>query len=180
MPSKSSIFRPCLPALAIAGVFVTGVSSLVQAQSMPGITVFSGIDRENQLSYYLDYGGIPSRPDRYHLKVPPRKMELAVSEFAVSYPESFTGTFDVDDVRVEVDGETVDIDEVVWDEENRLIRIYLTEPAPAASNVELVFSNMRNPRSSGMHYFNCLVVSPGDSTALLRYIGTWIISIGGV
>ena len=107
-------------------------------------------------------------------------MELAVSEFAVSYPESFTGSFDTDDIRIEVDGEEVALDEVVWDEDNRLIRLYPVEAVPAATEVELVFSNMRNPRSSGMHYFNCLVVSPGDSTALLRYIGTWIISIGGV
>jgi hypothetical protein len=179
MPSKKSTVRPYLAALAIAGCLATGLSSMVLAQTMPGITIFSGIDRENQLAYRLDFGGIPSRTDRYRLRISPRKMELAVSEFAVSYPVTYTGQFDPNRIRIDVDGQTVELDEVIWDQESRLIRIYPVEPVPAATQVEIVLSGVRNPRSVGTHYFNALVVSPGDTTALLRYVGTWIISIGG-
>ncbi|MFM6244668.1 MAG: DUF2808 domain-containing protein, partial [Dolichospermum sp.] len=40
----------------------------------------------------------------------------------------------------------------------------------------LVLSNVQNPSFGGVYYFNCRVLSPGD-VPLLRYIGTWIISI---
>jgi hypothetical protein len=47
---------------------------------------------------------------------------------------------------------------------------------PAGEQVEIVLSNVRNPPSGGMYYFNARVESPGD-VPLMRYIGTWVVGI---
>lgn len=103
-------------------------------------------------------------------------MRLAVSQFAISYPEHFKGTFDTKDIEVKVKGKSVGLDEVTWDKENRTIQIFSKEPVPAGNEVELILSNVRNPSSGGMFFFNCSVMSPGD-VPLMRYIGTWLVSI---
>jgi hypothetical protein len=72
----------------------------------------------------------------------------------------------------------VPLSEVKWDQENHIIQIYLQEPIKAGNKVELVFSNMKNPPFGGMYKFNCQVLSPGD-VPLPRYLGTWVLSIGG-
>jgi hypothetical protein len=177
MSSKGSSVRRLLSAFAATGFLVTGFSAASLAQGLPGLTIFSGVDREYQLGYRLDYDGIPNRFDRYRLRVPADKMELAVAQFAVSYPNTYRGTFDPDRIEIRIDGESIPLSEVTWDRENRLIEIYPEEPVPARTRVEIVFSNVRNPNFSGTHYFNCLVRSPGD-LPLLRYVGTWILSIG--
>jgi hypothetical protein len=41
----------------------------------------------------------------------------------------------------------------------------------------LVFSDVKNPPTGGMYYFNCEILSPGD-VPLRRYVGTWILNIG--
>jgi hypothetical protein len=166
-------------ALAIAGCFATGLTTAVVAQSGPGLTIFSGIDREYELGYHLDYEGISNRYDNYHLRVPADKLELAVSQFAVTYPDTYEVNFDVEDVeiRLEVDGESVPLDSVSWDVDNRIIEIFPTDPVPARSDVEIVLKDIRNPGGSGIHYFNCLIRSAGD-VPMLRYVGTWIINIG--
>jgi len=156
---------------------VTGFSTASLAQGLPGLTIFSGIDRENQLNYRLDFAGRPSMPDRYRLRIPARKMDLAVAQFAISYPDTYEGTFDPEEVEIRISGDSIPLDEVVWDQENRVINIYPVEPVPARTRVELVFSNVRNPRRGGTHYFNAMVRSPGD-LPMLRYVGTWIVSIG--
>ncbi|GAB4374420.1 MAG: DUF2808 domain-containing protein [Elainellaceae cyanobacterium] len=142
-----------------------------------GLTIFSGVERENQLSYSLDYFGRPGARDRYRLRIPRDKMEVAVSEFFVNYPDTYRGEFDPDAVRLEANGDVVALDDVIWDEENRVIQIYPSEPVPANTRVEIVMSNVRNPNRVGTHYFNALVLSPGD-VPLRRYVGTWILSIG--
>lgn len=179
MPSQSSQFSRLLSALAIAGCVVTAVPVAALAQGLPGLTIFSGVDREYQLNYLLDNEGRTSRRDRYHLRIPADKMSLAVDQFTVSYPDTYEGRFDADEVEIVVGGEDISLDEVIWDEENRVIEIYPTEPVPAGTRVDIVLSNVRNPRTPGIHYFNALVRSPGDNLPLLRYVGTWILSIGG-
>ncbi|NJO40512.1 MAG: DUF2808 domain-containing protein [Cyanobacteria bacterium CRU_2_1] len=163
-------------ALAVSSCLLTGLALPVLAQGTPGLTIFSGVERENQLGYYLDYDGRPGVRDRYRLRIPADKMETAVSEFFVNYPDTYRGRFDPDSVRLEVDGDEVSLDEVVWDQENRVIQIYPTEPVPADTRIEIVLSNVRNPNRPGMHYFNALVIAPGD-VPLRRYVGTWILSI---
>lgn len=177
MSSKGSSIRRLLSVFAAAGCLVTGFSAVGLAQGTPGLTIFSGVDRQYQLGYRLDYDGEPNRFDRYRFRVPADKMELAVAQFAITYPDTYRGTFDPDEIEIRIDGDSIPLSEVSWDEENRLIEIYPEEPVPARTRVELVFSNVRNPNFSGTHYFNCLVRSPGD-LPLLRYVGTWIVTIG--
>lgn len=165
-----------LSALAITGCLLTGLPIITTAQSLPGFTLWSGVQRENQLPFKLDFGGQPSGWDRYRLRIPPKKLNLAVSQFTITYPENYKGKFDTDEIEVRLKGEKVPLQEVNWDRENRLIQIYPQQPVPANSRVELVFSNVKNPNSGGMYYFNCQIESPGD-VPLLRYVGTWILSI---
>ncbi|MFB2939498.1 DUF2808 domain-containing protein [Aerosakkonemataceae cyanobacterium BLCC-F154] len=169
-------FRRTLTALAVTSCLLTGTSSIVSANGLPGFTLWGGPPREAQLPFRLDFGGRVNVWDRYRLKIPDKKMKLAVSQFAISYPEYFKGTFDTKDVEVKVEGKSVEIDEVTWDKENRTIQIFPTVPVPAGKDVELVLSNVKNPSSGGMFYFNCSVMSPGD-VPLMRYLGTWLLSI---
>lgn len=177
MALAKKLTRRIMVALAIAGFAVTVVPAVTIGQGLPGLTIFSGVERENELGYRLDFNGRPNQYDRYRLRIPASKMNLAVEQFSVSYPEAYQGTFDPEEVEVRVRGESVPLDEVLWDQENRVIEIYPQQPVPAGTRVELVFSNVRNPRNSGTHYFNALVRSPGD-IPLMRYVGTWILIIG--
>lgn len=173
---KSSLI--CLfSSLTVVGCLATGLPTASLAQGLPGLTIFSGVDRENQLGYRLDFGGETSRPDRYRLRIPQRKMTLAASEFIVAYPDTYTGKFDPEEVEVKVDGEKIELESVNWDQENRVIEIYPQEDVAADTRVEIILSDVQNPRRIGTHYFNALVRSPGD-VPLNRYLGTWILSIG--
>lgn len=169
-------FRRTLSALAVTSCLLTGTSSIVWADSLPGFTLFGGPPRESQLPFRLDFGGRINVWDRYRLKIPRKKMNLAVSQFAISYPDYYKGRFDTKDVEVRVKGKSVKLDEVTWDKENRTIQIFPREPVPAGNEVELILSNVRNPSSGGMFYFNCSIMTPGD-VPLMRYIGTWLLSI---
>lgn len=173
---KSSTLR-LLSILALSGCFITGLAAVTQAQGTSGLTIFSGVRSENQLGYKLDYSGRLGARDRYHLRIPARKLEFAVSRLVISYPDTFRGTFDPDAIRVEVAGDRIELDDVALDEENRSIEIYPKEPIPADKRVEVVLSNVYNPTQIGTHYFNASIQSPGD-LPLTRYVGTWIISIG--
>jgi hypothetical protein len=103
-------------------------------------------------------------------------MKLAVAQFSIAYPDYFKGQFDPKDVEVIVKNKAVPLQEVNWNKENNFIEIFPTDPVPAGSSVEIQLANVRNP-DAGVYYFNCQVLSPGD-TPLLRYLGTWVISIG--
>jgi len=174
MKSFSSRF---LSLAAIAGCLVASLPIVSMAQGLPGLTIFSGVDRANLLNYRLDFDGRPGGIDRYRFRIPARKMNTAVSQFSITYPNTYHGEFDTHQVEIRVNGNDVAVEEVTWDQENRTIDIYPQTPVPADSRVELIFSNVHNPTNGGTHYFNALVQTPGD-VPLLRYIGTWIISIG--
>lgn len=176
MSSKRLSMHRLFPALAIAGCLMTSLPLASLAQGLPGLTIFSGVERDNQLGYRLDFEGRPNARDRYHLRIPGSKLDLAVSQFVVTYPDTYSGTFDPDEIEVRIDGDSVPLDEVTWDEENRLIEIFPQDPVPSRTSVELVFE-VRNPRYPGMHYFNALVRAPGDVLPP-QYVGTWILSIG--
>jgi Protein of unknown function (DUF2808) len=177
MSSTGLPLRRLFSVLAITGCLVTGLSAASLAQGLPGLTIFSGIDRENQLGFRLDAFGEPNAIDRYRLRIPADKMSLAVAQFSITYPDTYEGEFDPDEIEVRISGDSVPLDEVEWDQENRVINIFPTQPIPANTRVELVLSGVQNPRNGGTHYFNAMVRSPGD-LPLLRYVGTWIISIG--
>ncbi|MDJ1183888.1 DUF2808 domain-containing protein [Roseofilum casamattae] len=173
-----SMKRP-LMALAIATSLVAGIPTLSLANGLPGLTIFGGTDREHALPYRLDFDGYPNQTDRYRLRIPPKKMTEAVQQFTISYAESpatFTGRIDPDRVEVRIKGKAQPLEEVIWDEENRLIEIYPTEAIPAATaNLEVVLSNVKNP-GFGIYRFKCLAIVPGD-VPLPRYLGTWEITI---
>ncbi|MDZ8109702.1 MAG: DUF2808 domain-containing protein [Nostoc sp. DedQUE12a] len=168
--------RRLLSALAVTSFLLAGFPVVSLAQSLPGFTLFSGVKGENQLPFRLDFGGQTNGWDRYRLRIPGQRMKLAVAQFAITYPDYYEGIFDPKKIEVRVKGKSVKLSEVKWDKEGKLISIFPEEPVPAGSGVELVFSNVRNPPFGGMYYFNCQVLSPGD-VPLLRYMGTWILSI---
>lgn len=168
--------RRIFSAIAVTSFLLTGFPIISLAQSLPGLTIFSGVKRENQLPFRLDFGGQSNGWDRYRLRIPAKRLNLAVSQFSISYPDYYKGKFDTDEIEVRIKDKKMPLQEVVWDKENRLVDIYLQEPVPAGSRVELVFSNVKNPSFGGTYYFNCQILSPGD-VPLRRYIGTWILSI---
>jgi Protein of unknown function (DUF2808) len=179
-----------LSTLAVTSCLATLLPAVSWAQGLPGLTIFGGPGRQNSLNYRLDYGTTRHPSDRYRLRVPADKMSFAASQFSIDYPDYYQGEFDVEldpekdpddqpvEVRVRQNGKYVSValSEVIWDQENRVIEIYPAEPVPAGNKVEIVFSNVHNPRNGGMYYFNCRVLSPGD-VPLLRYVGTWVLSI---
>ena len=167
-----------LSTVVVTSCLLTGFSASSWAQSNPGFTLWGGVARENQLNYYLDFGGRPDGWDRYRLRIPARRLELGVAQIAISYPDYFDGKFDPKRVEVRAKGKKVAISEVKWDKENHVIQIELEEPVQAGNNLEIVFSNVKNPPFGGMYYFNAQVLTPGD-VPLPRYVGTWILSIGG-
>jgi hypothetical protein len=168
--------RRIFSALALTSCLLTGLSTVTLAQSLPGFTLFSGVENKDQLPFRLDFGGQSNNWDRYILKIPAKKMKLAVAQFTISYPKYYKGTFDPKKFEIRVAGKKVPLYDSKWDKEGRLIEISPQEPVPAGTAVDLVLSDVRNPAFGGMYYFNCQMLSPGD-VPLLRYLGTWIISI---
>jgi hypothetical protein len=168
--------RRLLSTLAVTSCLLAGFQAVSWAQGLPGLTLFSGIKGENQLPYRLDFGGQANNWDRYILKLPAQKMKLAVAQFAITYPDYYKGSFDPKAIEVRVKDKAVPLSEVKWNKEGRVIEIFPEEPVPAGSRVEVVLSNVRNPNFGGVYYFNCQILSPGD-TPLLRYAGTWVLSI---
>ena len=166
-----------LAATTVLGCWIASSPLPSQAQGTQGFTIFSGVERENQLGYRLDYFGRLGSRDRYRLRIPRDKMQVAVSEFFIDYPETYRGEFDPEAVRLEANGDEVALDEVVWDPENRVISIYPAEPVPANTRIEIVLSNVQNPNRVGTHYFNALIVAAGD-VPVRQYVGTWILTIG--
>jgi hypothetical protein len=169
--------RRVLSTLAVTSCLLTGLPAISWAQSLPGFTLFSGVKSENQLPYFLDFGGVTNQWDRYHLRIPAKKMKLAVSQFDISYPKYYQGDLDTKSMEVHANGKKVPLQDVKWDKENHLVQINLQNPVPADKKVEVVFDNVKNPAFGGTFYFNCEVLSPGD-VPLRRYLGTWILSIG--
>jgi hypothetical protein len=175
MFSKSFV-RRSLSGLAIAGCLVAGLPTLSLADGLPGFTLWGGVKGEDNLNFRLDFGGRAGSWDRYRLRIPAKKMKLAVEQFAISYPDYFKGEFDPKNVEVVVKDKSIKLQEVRWNKDNHLLEIYPAEPIPAGSGVEIQLANVRNPSFGGMFYFNCQVLSPGD-VPLLRYVGTWVITI---
>jgi Protein of unknown function (DUF2808) len=167
--------RRLLSALAVTSCLLTALPATTLAQGLPGLTLFSGVKGENQLPFRLDFGGQANGWDRYILRIPAKKMKLAAAQFAVTYPKYYKGTFDSKEIKVLVNGKKV-ASEVKMEKNSGLIEIFPQEPVPAGTNVALELSNVQNPAYGGIFYFNCQILSPGD-VPLLRYLGTWIISV---
>ncbi|MGK7878013.1 MAG: DUF2808 domain-containing protein [Xenococcaceae cyanobacterium] len=176
MFSPKSPTKRLLGALALSGCLLTGVQAITWADSNPGLTIFSGVDRENILSYHLDFGGRGGGWDRYRLRIPGKKMTQGAAKFFIVYPEYYDGQFDVDSIEVRIKGESLPLREVYWDKESQQVEIDLENPIVESNKVEIVFSNVKNPRFGGTFYFHCHAVSAGN-IPLRLYLGTWILSI---
>jgi hypothetical protein len=140
-----------------------------------GITIFSGVERNQELSYSTDFGANPGQSDRYYLKLSKAKMKQAVNKFIIVFPDNFDGKIDAKKVEITVGGKKVEVSEVNWDKDNGRLEIYPKEAVPAKKDVKLILSNVTNP-SSGMYYINCLIQVPGD-VPIYRELGTWILDI---
>lgn len=161
--------------LALTSCLVTGLPSLTGAQGLPGFTIFGGPEKATMLNYRLDSGN--SRMwDRYRLRIPSKKLNLAIATLSITYPNYYKGSFDPKNIAVKVKGKSVPLQNVIWNKENHFIEIYPQEPIPAGNNVEIVLSNVKNPDYGGMFHFNVRIRTPGD-VPLFRYIGTWVLSI---
>ncbi|MBW4522079.1 MAG: DUF2808 domain-containing protein [Scytolyngbya sp. HA4215-MV1] len=172
MFSRSFVKR-ALAGLAIAGCLLAGLPAIALAQG--GITIFSGVARENQLKGWAE-NGKSGTWDRYYLEIPSKKMKLAIAQISITYPKYYKGEFDIKEVEVRVKNKAVKLQEVNWDKENQFLEIYPEEPIPAGGKVQIILSNVKNPSFGGMFYFNCRIQAPGD-VPIYRYLGTWIMSI---
>ncbi|MBD2259792.1 DUF2808 domain-containing protein [Pseudanabaena sp. FACHB-2040] len=166
--------------LAIATGFAPMISSRLMAQeTTSGITIFGGLAPENRLAYSIDRNR-PSSPNaRYYLRVANNKLPREVLEMEITYPETFQGQFNADNIELRQGryrGDSViPVDDVIWDEANRRIEIYPSEPIPARSNLVVVISNVQNPRRFGVHYFNLKMMYQGD--VIRQYAGTWPLEV---
>ena len=168
-------FKKTLTTVGIAGCILAGVPIITAAQGGSGLTIFSGVSRDNILNYYLDFNGQRNSRDRYRLRIPGKKLLQGAAKFYIFYPDYFDGKFQEDKIEVRIDGEPLALREVIWDKENYLIEIELEEPLRESRKVELVFSGVRNP-DIGTYYFRGEVM-PASDLPIRQYIGTWIISI---
>jgi len=172
-------FKRLFSGLAISGFLLGGIATASVSQGTSGLTIFSGVGRENILDYYLDFGGKANARDRYRLRVPGKKLIGGASKFFITYPDYYDGKFDLDKIEVRIKNgkkqESLALREVIWDKESYILEIDLEEPIKESRKVELVFSNVRNPEI-GTYYFHCQVL-PADDLPIRQHLGTWILSI---
>jgi Protein of unknown function (DUF2808) len=182
---KPSVRR--LSSALIAGLLLTGIPIITSAQTNPGLTFSwggNGPSGKQQLGYVLEYG-TPGHPqDRYRLKM--GRQKLAVDGITITYPAYWDGEVNEKSITLQESPKNkflgfgrvpkIAVTSVKVDKDNRFIEIIPEAPIPAGKSFEIVLSNVQNPRSGGMYYFNASITSPGD-LPLKRYIGTWVISI---
>jgi Protein of unknown function (DUF2808) len=154
----------------LSGCLVAGTALAAQAE---GLTIFSGAKQE--LDYHSDFGGKHGGFDRYHFKIPKKYMKLAALELNISFPE-YTGKFNPKEIEVKVNDKKIKLQEVKFDKDERVVEIFPEEPIPAGTNVEIIFSDVSNPRSPGMFYFYATYKTPGDGFRV-GSLGEWIVSI---
>jgi hypothetical protein len=175
--SNDRIARKFLPCLAVAGCLVAALPSLVSADTLPGFTIFSGVDAGSQLSYRLD-NGARSVTDRYLLKIPGSKINsLGAAQIQIVYPDYYRGKFDEEKIEVLVDGKSIPLQSAKWDRDNRAIVINLAQQLRTKDEIQVSLGNVQNPDGVGTYYFNCLVKSSVDFP-IARNVGTWILNIG--
>jgi Protein of unknown function (DUF2808) len=176
-----------LGVLCVAGCLLAIVPAATFAQTNPGITFSwggNGPTGKQQLGYVLDYG-TPGHPqDRYRLKVGSQK--TAIDGIRIAYPSYYDGEFNEKQITLQESQKSklfglgkakkIPVSSVQVDKDNRLIEIVPETAIPAGTPVEVVLSDVRNPRSGGTYYFSCYISVPGD-IPLKRYLGTWVLSI---
>ncbi len=184
---QKRLLKSVLSVAAIAGCFATG-TTIVQAQNALPSFRWSNREGFHELKNVIELSDAPRRWGRYRVKIGANDMKRAVSQFVVNYPDFFDGKFNADEIEIRVcttkgsflsrsKCSAVEMDEVDVDTENHRIALYPLEPVPAGTNLELVFNDVKNPRSRGMYQLNVLAESPGDELQLLSAMGSTIIQI---
>jgi hypothetical protein len=173
---NTQTIQKLLPLLVVTSCAIAIVPTVVQADTLPGFTLFSGVDPANQLSYRLDTGS-KNTTDRYRLKIPGSKINrLGAAQIQIVYPDYYRGKFDEKAVEVFVGDKAIPIEAVKWDREHQMIQIDLAQQIKTKNDIEVVLNNVQNPDSGGMFYFSCQVKSSAEFP-LSRYVGTWILNI---
>lgn len=178
-----------LPVLILLGCSF-GLVTPVRAQANQGFTFTwgEGPSGRQQLQYHLDNGTPGFMGDRYWLRLGQQK--VAINRINITYPDYYNGIFDPKGIEVRIGGNSgnsffqfrrdpgkkVELAEVSLDRDNRVIDIVPAEVIPAGTPVQVILNNVRNPNNGGMYFFNARIGSPGD-IPLMRYVGTWILSI---
>jgi Protein of unknown function (DUF2808) len=173
---NSQIARRLVSILAVASCSIAIIPVAARSQSLPGFTLFSGVEPSNQLSYRLDSGN-RSVTDRYQLKIPGSKINrLGAAQITIGYPEYYKGKFDDKAVEVFVGDKSIPLQSVQWDRERQTIQIDLAQRIKTKGDIEVVLNNVENPDSAGMFYFSCQVKSSTEFP-LARSCGTWVLGI---
>ncbi len=175
--SNRQIVRKFLPFLALTSILGTAIPTLVRADNtLPGFTLFSGVDSANQLSYRLDSGN-RNVSDRYRLKIPGSKINaLGAAQIQIVYPDYYKGTFDENNIEVLVDDKSIPVQATKWNREQHTLQIDLAQRLKTKSEIQVVLNNVKNPDGGGVYYFDCLIKSSADFP-IARKVGTWILSI---
>jgi hypothetical protein len=173
--------------LLVVGCLLAGVPTATLAQTNPGLTFTWGGDGptgKQQLGYVLEYGTPGHMQDRYRLKIKAQK--TAIDGITISYPDYFDGEFNEKQIALQEAPKNkflgfgkvpkIALASVKLDKDNRTIDIVPEAPIPAGKAFEVVLSDVQNPRSGGMYYFNCRISVPGD-LPIKRYLGTWVLSL---
>jgi hypothetical protein len=165
-----------LATIAAAVGLSTALPQPTQAQS--GLTIFGGVEADFRLPYFIDFNYPFSTNARYYLNILRDKLPRDVISLEIEYPETFTdigGRFDPNAIELRSGnwrgGEVIPTKAVDWIEEEGRIEIIPAEPIPANTELVVVFSNVRNPRRYGYHYFNLRMMYQGD--VIDQYAGTW-------
>ncbi|WP_071590736.1 DUF2808 domain-containing protein [Synechococcus sp. PCC 7336] len=153
---------------------IAWVQSVAAQSSGSGFLIQGVPNREEILRYSLDFGGLVRRLDRYRLNIPAQ--DVAVAEVQANFDARFDGTVNPEQVRLEVEGEPVDIDEVFWSEEFKSLEVVLEEPVAAGQRMKLVLSRTRNPDRPGFYRIQARVLGT-EANPLFRYVGVWVLSI---
>ncbi|MFQ3614881.1 MAG: DUF2808 domain-containing protein [Cyanobacteriota bacterium] len=163
--------------LLLAGLLVGGLGSLViiprSVEAQSGL-VITGSEGVPVLSYRLDFRGFRGRLERYRLTIPPQ--DLAVSEVQINGDRNFDARIDPENVRLEVEGNPVELDEVYWNEEFRSLEVVTRQPIAAGQEMRLVLSNVRNPQAAGIYRVEARVRGT-EPNPLFRNVGNWLITI---
>ena len=187
MSAKKFSFKRVFPVLLCAGALVGTVPRLAEAQSNPGFSfIWGGKDDQpnRQLGYNLQYGTPGHNNDRWRLKF--HSPEVAIAKVRITFPDYFSGKLRENKIQLREAtknrifsfkrGKEIEVSSISYDRDNGIVEIVPLAPIPAGKKVEAVFSNVRNPRSGGMYFVNCDILSPGD-IPLPRQLGTWVLSI---
>ncbi len=162
--------------LLLVGSLLSGLGSLLLPGSVGAQSglVITGSEGVPVLSYRLDFRGIRGRLDRYRLTIPPQN--VAVAEVQINGDRNFDARIDPENVRLEVEGNPVDLEAVYWNEEFRSLEVVARQPIAAGQEMQLILSNLRNPESAGIYRLEARVRGT-EPNPLFRNVGNWLITI---